>query len=71
MTTANSAYGSGSYSDKIALGVWLLKTSTEENPMKLKYIAPTMAVQNRMRMAALDGRQRSFDGGHELQTLFY
>ena len=70
MTIANMAYGSGSYSDKTTLGVWLLRTSTAEKPTKLKYIVPTMAVQNRMRIAALDGRQRSFDGGHELQTLF-
>ena len=70
MTIANTAYGSGSYFDNIVFGWGLPITSRAENPTKLWYVAPTMAVHSRMRIAALDGRQRCFDGGHEMQILF-
>ena len=70
MTIANSAYGSGAYSDKIAWGIGLLRTNAAEILTTLKYGAPTIIVHSRIRMAALDGRQRHFDGGHEMQTLF-
>ena len=70
MTIANTAYGSGSYFDNIVFGWGLPITSRAENPTKLWYVAPTMAVHSRMRIAALDGRQRCFDGRHEMQILF-
>jgi hypothetical protein len=64
------AYGRGSYIEILKLILDLSISSTAAKPTNMLYIAPTMAVHSRMRMAAFDGRQKYFDGGHEMQALF-
>jgi hypothetical protein len=64
------AYGRGSYTEILELILDPLTSSIAAMPIIMLYIAPTMAVHSRTRMAAFDGRQRCFDGGHEMQALF-
>ena len=59
-----------SYFDNILLGRTLFTISIAAIPRRLQYVAPTMTVHSRMKMAALNGRQICFDGGHKMQTLF-
>jgi hypothetical protein len=52
MMNANMAYGRGSYIEILKLIRDLCISSTAAEPMiKMLYIAPTMAIHSRMRMA--------------------
>jgi hypothetical protein len=65
------AYGRGSYIEILKLIRDLSISSTAAEPINMLYIAPTMAVHSRMRIADFDGRQTCFDGGHEMQALAF
>ena len=70
ITRANMAYYIiESYTEKLVPYFDLNVSRPTARPKKTQYIPPTMAVHSRMRMAAFDGRQRCFGGGHEMAAL--
>ena len=69
MMNASMAYGRGSCVEIRELICVLSISIIAAIPIKILYRALTMAVHRRMRMAAFDGRQRCFGGGHEMAAL--
>ena len=69
MMNAIMAYGRGSYTEILEFIRDLSISSKAAEPINMLYIAPIMAVHSKIRMAAFDGRQRCFGGGHEMAAL--